>query len=406
MRILHILDHSLPLQSGYVSRTVGILTEQRARGWETVHLTTPRQNASADGGVEEVGTWKFFRTRKPTGMLSKLPVGSYLAEMRESARRIREVIRETAPDLIHAHSPVLNGLPAYWASQSANLPLVYEVRGMWEDAAVEAGTDTENSVRYRLSRALETFVLRRADAVTVLCEGVRLEIASRGIPADKMTIIPNSVDVTRFPLARAKDQALAARFGLGASPVIGFFGSYYDYEGLDILLSALPDVLQQRPDIRVLLVGGGPMEDALLKLASDLGIERSITFVGRVKFDEIDRYYDLIDLFVYPRRKRRLTDLVTPLKPLEAMAKGRVVLASDCGGHRELIQHGETGLLFKADDSGALARSMLEALATPERWAEMSMKGREYVERERTWKASVARYAPVYEKLLAGGRPV
>lgn len=400
MKILHVLDHSLPLQSGYVSRTLGILAEQRARGWETVHLTTPRQNVG-DDGAEDVGAWRFFRTRKPSGLLSKMPVGSYLAEMRESARRIREVVRETSPDVIHAHSPVLNGLPAYWAAKSLGLPLVYEVRAMWEDAAVEAGTDTENSIRYRLSRALETYVLRRADAVTVLCEGVRSEIASRGIPAEKMTIIPNAVDVARFPLTRNKDQALAASFGLGSGPVIGFLGSYYDYEGLDILLEALPEVLTQRPDIRVLLVGGGPMEEALRKQASALGVDSNVTFVGRVKFDEIDRYYDLVDLFVYPRRKRRLTDLVTPLKPLEAMAKGRVVLASDCGGHRELVQNGETGFLFKADDAGALARSVLEAISTPERWPDVSARGRAFVERERTWKASVARYAPVYEKLLA-----
>jgi PEP-CTERM/exosortase A-associated glycosyltransferase len=404
MRILHVLDHSLPLQSGYVSRTLGILTEQRARGWETVHLTTPRQNASAEGGVEEVGAWKFFRTRKPTGVLSKAPIGSYLAEMRESARRIGEVIKETSPDIIHAHSPVLNGLPAYWSAQASGLPLVYEVRALWEDAAVEAGTDRENSMRYRMSRALETYVLKRADAVTVLCEGVRSDVVGRGIPGEKVTIIPNSVDVDRFPLAGAKDQALVTRFGLGASPVLGFLGSYYDYEGLDILLDALPEILRQRPDIRVLLVGGGPMEASLRQRASDLGVQESVTFVGRVKFDDIDRYYDLIDLFVYPRRKRRLTDLVTPLKPLEAMAKGRIVLASDCGGHRELVKHGETGFLFKADDPAALATAVLTSVASQELWPTVSANGRAFVERERTWKASVGRYAPIYERLAARGR--
>jgi glycosyltransferase involved in cell wall biosynthesis len=129
-----------------------------------------------------------------------------------------------------------------------------------------------------------------------------------------------------------------------------------------------------------------------------------VTFVGRVKFDDIDRYYDLIDLFVYPRRKRRLTDLVTPLKPLEAMAKGRIVLASDCGGHRELVKHGETGFLFKADDPAALATAVLTSVASQELWPTVSANGRAFVERERTWKASVGRYAPIYERLAARGR--
>ena len=399
MRILHILDHSLPLQSGYVSRTLGILTEQRARGWETVHLTTARQNQS-EAPFEDVGGWRFHRTPSSRGILSRMPVASYFAEMRETARRIGEVAEETLPDIIHAHSPVLNGLPAYWVARAKRLPLVYEVRALWEDAAVEAGTDVENSLRYRASRALETYVLRRANAVTVLCEGVRSEVARRGIAPDQITVIPNAVDIAQFPATRQIDEKLVEVYGLRGSMILGFAGSFYDYEGLDILLRAVPEIRKAVPNTKVLLVGGGPQDAALKELVRALAIEDVVVFSGRINFNDIDRYYDLIDLFVYPRRQRRLTDLVTPIKPLEAMAKARVVLASDCGGHRELVQHGETGILFKADDVSALARAAIDIANTPDRWAAFGARGRQFVERERTWRTSVANYAPVYERII------
>jgi glycosyltransferase involved in cell wall biosynthesis len=157
------------------------------------------------------------------------------------------------------------------------------------------------------------------------------------------------------------------------------------------------------PNLKLLLVGGGPHEAELKRLTAESNLADTVLFTGRVPFSEVERYYDLVDLFVYPRRKSRLTDLVTPIKPIEAMAKGRVVIASDCGGHREIVTHRLNGLLFTADDPRALANEIVAAVHERDAWPLIGKNAREYVIRERTWAASVDRYEPVYER-LAGNR--
>ena len=182
---------------------------------------------------------------------------------------------------------------------------------------------------------------------------------------------------------------------------MGFIGSYYAYEGLDILLQALPIMLPQHPDLRVLLVGGGPQDEQLRQLASRLGIGDKVVFTSRVPHDKVQDYYDLIDILVYPRLSMRLTDLVTPLKPLEAMAQGRVLAASDVGGHQELICDGHNGILFKSGDPNSLAQKVGELINTPDRWENLRRAGREFVETERNWRKSVARYQLIYSNLLS-----
>lgn len=403
MRILHVLDHSLPLQSGYVSRTLGIVGEQRARKWEPILMTTPRQNRGAVE-VEEISGWRFHRTPAPNGVLSKTPVVNYMREMQATARRLAALIDEVKPDIVHAHSPALNGLPALWAAHPKGVPVVYEVRALWEEAGVEAGTVKPGSLRYRASRALESYVLHRADAVAVLCEGVRNDVLGRGLPESKLVVIPNAVDLENFSPERRRDADLAKKLGLDGATVLGFIGSFYEYEGLDLMLHALPRALAGAPNLKLLLVGGGPHEAELKRIAAEMKLDDAVIFTGRVPFAEVERYYDLVDIFVYPRRKSRLTDLVTPIKPIEAMAKERLVIASDCGGHMEIVTHRRTGLLFRADDADALAAEIATAVAEGEGRATIGKAARDYVVRERTWPASVNRYEAVYERLARSHR--
>jgi PEP-CTERM/exosortase A-associated glycosyltransferase len=283
--------------------------------------------------------------------------------------------------------------------------VVYEVRAFWEDAAVDHGTSREGGVRYRLTRGLETYALRRAGHVTTICEGLKQDIVSRGIPAAKVTVIPNAVDLRSFEFGAAPDEALKSRLGLSGYTVIGFIGSFYAYEGLDLLVRALPQVLERIPKARVLMVGGGPEEERLKTLTKSLGLEHSVVFTGRVPHREVSRYYSVVDVFAYPRRAMRLTDLVTPLKPLEAMAQGHILVASDVGGHRELIKDGETGVLFRAGDVGALAQAVTRLLTERERWPGLRERGRRFVEEERSWPRSVARYGEVFHSLTGHGLP-
>ncbi len=401
MKILHVLDHSLPLHSGYTFRTAAILRQQRARGWQTVHLTSPKQGPS-QANAETVDGLEFHRTPHCPGLLARLPGAWVLDQMRATERALETLARAQRPDVLHAHSPVLDAWPAIRVGRRLGLPVVYEVRAFWEDAAVDHGTHREGDLRYRLSRALETAAFRRVDAITTICEGLRADIVGRGIAADKVTVIPNAVDIERFPVLERRDPVLEARLGLAGQEVVGFCGSFYAYEGLDLLVRALPAIAAQRPGVRLLLVGGGPQEAALKALVAELGLGSQVLFTGRVPNAEIDRYYSLIDVLAFPRQRMRLTDLVTPLKPLEAMAQGRVVVASDVGGHRELIQDGVTGLLHAAGDVDALAAATLRLLGDAELRNTIARHGRRFVEVERNWSASVARYAPVYERLSAG----
>ena len=398
MRVLHVLDHSIPLHSGYTFRTLAILREQRRLGWQTFHLTSPKQiNCHVE--EEDVDGMHFFRTLAADSPVGGLPGMGEFSLMRQLERRLFEVASRVRPQILHAHSPVLNAIPALRVGKRLGIPVVYEVRAFWEDAAVDHGTTTEGSLRYRLTRRLETHALKRANHVFTICEGLRSDIVARGISSTKVTVIPNAVDVDSFALGGAPDVSLCEQLGLTGCDVVGFIGSFYAYEGLDVLLDALPRLVRERPKLRLLLVGGGPQDAALKAQAQRLGVSGHVVFTGRVPHADVHRYYDLIEVLAYPRRSMRLTELVTPLKPLEAMAQGRLLVASDVGGHKELIRHGETGMLFQADSAESLADALLQVLANRQTWPAIRAEGRRFVEQDRTWTASVARYAPVYSGL-------
>ncbi len=402
MRILHILDHSIPLHSGYTFRSRAIIQQQRALGWETDHITGPKHNQAIEpeGMEETIDGLHFFRTTPATGFLSQLPVLNQWAVSTTLEKRLHTVVTQVQPDILHAHSPALNGLAAIHVGRKLGIPVVYEVRAFWEDAAVDHGTSMEWGLRYRLTRTLETSVLKRVTGVTTICEGLRNDIVERGIPADKVTVIPNAVDITAFNSDQPYDHALAQKLDLQNKQVIGFIGSFYAYEGLLLLLQAMPEIMERQADVRLLLVGGGPEDDKLKRYVAENQLSDKVIFTGRVSHDEVQTYYDLIDIFVYPRLPMRLTELVTPLKPLEAMAQRRLVVASDVGGHRELIRDGETGQLFRAGDPHALAESVVDLLSNKSHWDMQKEAGRRFVELERSWPVSIARYQKVYDAVL------
>jgi PEP-CTERM/exosortase A-associated glycosyltransferase len=400
MRILHILDHSLPLHSGYTFRSQSIFRAQEKRGWQLSVLTSPKHQESWKGPwamKESIGGFSYFRT--PFSQQLRLP---FLYEMRLISaleQRLSEVAAATRPNIIHAHSPVLNAIAALRVARKNRIPFVYEIRAFWEDAAVDHGSYGENSWKYRLVRTMESRVCKRADHVFVICDGLRRDLVQRGIRTEKISIIPNGIDIEEFPGCEP-DREFLTQWKLDGKRVIAFLGSFYRYEGLDLAVDAFAQLAPKHKDWRLLLVGGGEMDASLKEKVGTLGLQDRVLFPGRVPHDRIPGIYALSDILVYPRYSMRLTDLVTPLKPLEAMAMKKAVIASNVGGHQELIRHGVTGELFPAGDATALALALERVLGDEASRKATVERAWNWVRNERSWDKTTAAYADVYARVI------
>lgn len=395
-KVLHVLDHSLPEQSGYASRSHSILRSLRDLEVNVEALTGPKHRADSDT-EEVIDSIRYRRTLIRSGARTD-GVSGQLRTIFATRKAVRRVGADEEISVLHAHSPCLNGL----AALNLGIPLLYEMRSSWEDASVSSGITTEGSMRYRVSRLLETSVARRADAVVVICEGLRDELIGRGIPQDRITVVPNAVPEALLESADAETiGTLKEKFGLANCRVIGFFGSFFEWEGVELLIRAMPGILAAMSDVRLLLAGGGRQEASLRKLVSDMELEEAVIFAGRVPAAEIPGLYGVADVMAFPRHSDRLTEMVTPLKPLEAMAQRVAVVASDVGGHRELIRDGETGFLHRAGDEQDLSAKILAALSEKDTVDRMIAAARNFVENERRWSVVSRRYLPVYEKLAA-----
>jgi PEP-CTERM/exosortase A-associated glycosyltransferase len=296
--------------------------------------------------------------------------------------------------LLHAHSPALCGLAALQAARQAGLPCVYEIRAFWEDAAAERDSNRFNW-RSALTRRLETYVARHSDAVTAIAKPMLHDLRSRGIPAAKLFHSPNGVDTDRFVPAK-KDVQLARELRLGQDLVFGFFGSLYRYEGVSWVIGAFARLRARRRKVQLLIIGSGEDETAIRNAIRDYGAENYVHLLGRVPHEQIARYYSVIDVALYPRRSIRLTELVTPLKPLEAMALQKPVLASSVGGIRELVENEVTGLLFRPEDEQDFCRQAERIIESPSLREALAARARTFVMRERNWKELACRYAEIY----------
>ncbi|MBE0596687.1 MAG: glycosyltransferase, exosortase A system-associated [Desulfuromonadales bacterium] len=396
MKVLHVLDHYKPASDGYVFRSNYILKHQKPFGVEPVILTSPRHGV-VQREVDEYDGIRVYRT--PYREYAVPFVREFLL-MDVLAKRLEEVITQEKPDLIHAHSPSLNGWPAARVGRKHGIPTVYEIRAFWEDAAVENGSFTEFSMKYKISRKVETLLMGRVDHVFTICKGLRDEILARGISSGKVGVIPNCVDFGQFqPLPY--DQEMAESLGLSGKFIFGFIGSHYHFEGLDVLIEAFARMADRKPEARLLIVGDGNAFDEWKGLATKLGLEGKIIFTGRVPHEEVNRYYSIVDALVYPRKSMRLTELVTPLKPLEAMAMKKVVIGSDVGGISELVTNGETGFLFRAGDVQHLESILVSVLEGKDSLGHIAETAHKHVLIRHDWNGAVGEYLPIYHHLLA-----
>ena len=396
MKILHIFDHSIPLHSGYTFRSRAILQHQQQLGLTTCHITSAKQGVGNGHLKEKIEDLEFYRTPPSASFIAKLPVIGQLVTIFSLAKRLKQVAQIEQPDILHAHSPALNGMAALMVGRKLKIPVTYEIRAFWEDAAVDHGHCQEGDFRYRLSKMIETYVVKNCQAVTTICQGLKQDLVSRGVNEQKITIIANAVNVAAFPQITHPCATLYQKFQLDDAFVVGFAGSFYHYEGIDVLLEAFAILKARSLKVKLLLVGGGSQQHNIEQLIKKLTLESMVIMTGRVPHEAVKDYYSVMDVTALPRKSMRLTELVTPLKPLEAMALGIPVLASDIGGHQELITNNETGFLFKADDPSALADA-IEAMINSPKPHKIIEKARCYVENTRNWQVSVANYSSVYQ---------
>ena len=399
LKILHILDHSLPLYSGYTFRSQSILKAQIERGWTPIAVTSAKHEENWRGAIEEkesIGGVTYYRTG-PVPMIS-LPLRRELRIMSVLYRRIRAIVDVERPDILHAHSPVLNALPALLAGRRLGIPVVYEVRALWEDAAVDHGTYAPGSWKYNAVRRLETWACRQADHLAVLCQGIKEEMVKRHVPATRITVVPNAINPEEF-VPNGQDGVYRDQ-RLEGKRVIGFIGSFYRYEGLDLLIHAMAQLAATRSDVVLLLVGAGEVEDELKAQVKQFNLDKVVLMPGKLGHDEVYKVYAIADVLVYPRHSIRLTEMVTPLKPLEAMAMGRAVVASDIGGHRELIRHGSTGLLVAPESPSELAGAINRILDDSALRERLGRQAASWVREERCWDKVAGLYREVYRTAL------
>lgn len=400
LRIVHVLDHALPEVSGYSVRSHNVLCAQRALGLDACAVAQSSRVARITEDCVD-GVPYVLLPRPSTD--APATAAASAQRMVRVARYLHRTVVDRRVDLLHAHTPSLNGLPALWVAGRCRLPFIYEMRSLWEATAVHRGLISERTLRYRAARALETWLIRRAPALAVISQGLHEEALRRGVPRTRIFGAPNGVDTRRFrPIA--PDPELRRRYGLADRLVFGYIGFFVAYEGVDVLLQAFAQTTAALPQARLLLVGDGEQAAALRALAQRLGVESQVIFVGSVPHEEVQRWYSVCDVLVYPRRRSDLTALVTPLKPLEAMAMGKPVVAAAVGGLQELIRDGETGVLCTPDDTAALAAALAALAAAPPRREAIGANARRFVCAERDWSQLAANYERVYRRLVAASR--
>ena len=413
MRVLHVLHHSLPFLSGYSIRSAYLINLQRSASDLQTFVVTSAQHPNGDAPHEHIEGTDYRRTPKRPN--AQKPFLREMGLMADLGRTIEAAVAEVQPDIIHAHSPVLVGLPALRVARRHKIPLVYEIRDLWENACIDRGKFPEESLSYRVARGVESYVLRRADKVVTICEGLRKELSGRVADPSHLHVIANGVDVDAFQPAEP-DESMRLRWGLSGKQVVLYAGTFQPYEGLDLLVRAMRNVVSQFAQAQLVIVGGSPglagssgaqsPEERLLHaVVREESLSNHVTFTGRIPHEDVRQMYALADVLAYPRIWTRTTALTTPLKPLEAMAMAKPVIISDVPALRELVRDRHSGLVFKAGDHDDLGAKICELLGDKRSRERLGANARNIVVRERQWSRLVSQYLPLYDALVKTPMP-
>ncbi|ASU86415.1 glycosyltransferase WbuB [Nocardiopsis gilva YIM 90087] len=400
LRVLHVVTNALPhTNAGYTQRTHRIALGQRAAGLDP-HVVT-RLGYPLTKGVPDARPRVDVDGVPYHRLLPWIAPGDDARALRAGLRRAAPLVERLRPRVLHAASNHLNARLALGLRERYGLPVVYEVRGFLEESWLSRDPSRSvNDAYYRAERARETACMEAADLVVTLGETMRADIVARGIVPERVVVVPNAVDEAFLdPLPDGAD--LRRELGIGPEDfVAGTTTSCYGYEGLDTLVDAVAELRRREVPAHLLIVGDGPELGALRERAAAAGLGEAAHFPGRVPAEAVRRHHAVLDVFAVPRRDARVSRLVTPLKPVEAMAGGLPVVASDVEALREIVEPGMTGELIPPDDSEGLADALEKLAYSRETREEFGLAGRQRVGNARTWRAAAYRYIESYEAVI------
>ncbi|MCB0321403.1 MAG: glycosyltransferase, partial [Bdellovibrionales bacterium] len=346
---------------------------------------------------ELVGEVPYLRMSSVSEGYGSNPLPDYLRRYEvEAAARCRKEL----PILVHAASNFMNGVVVNALSRRFGIPSIYEVRGLWEVTRLSRQPNWEGSDYFRMQVRMETEACKGAASVIAITSALKREMVRRGVEADKITVIPNGVDSSRFvPLERNTD--LASQLGVEKKTVIGYIGSVVDYEGLPLLVDAVQFLAQKRRDFHLLIVGDGATLNELKGQTRRLGLEEWVTFTGRVPHEEVESYYSITDILCYPRKGVEVCEMVSPMKPFEAMAMEKAVICSNVDALTEIIKDGQTGILHKKDDVTDLTMKLSQLIDSETLRKDLGKNARKWVQSEREWDILGRQLNDLYKETIA-----
>lgn len=404
-RALYLAHGSLPYEtSGYAVRTHGLLRGLVAAGIEAEVVTRlgfPEETAAAGNPpgrrVEQVDDIAYHRLADSSAGIGKVPSIEYITE---NLKAHYPLIREFRPAVVHAASNYINGVTAGFIARKFGIASIYEVRGLWHLTRASLDPGFAETDAWSLYERMEIEACENADRIICITAALRDALVARGVDGDKIDLVPNGVDPDRFRKAMP-DRALAASLGLDPDrPVVGYVGSLVGYEGIDDLLRAIGILRgKSRQAPQVLIVGQGPVLEPARSLAAELGIADIVHFTGQVPHTEVERYYSLISIAPFPRKPLPVCEMVSPLKPFEAMAMEKCVVVSSVAALAEIVDHGRTGMVFEKGSVDSLASTLDSLLTDQELGRRLGEAARRWVLEHRDWHRLGARVAEIHLEL-------
>lgn len=407
----YLLHNSLPYNSGgYATRTHGLLKCLNNSGYDVHGVSRPgfpsdhKKYISKDlpdviPEKDTIDNVDYLRCDQKTRK-SSLTISEYVDAYSDQLIKLSDTHK---PSIIHAASNHPNGLAAVKAAKKLGIKSVYEVRGLWEITRLSRQDGWDNTEQYEFMAKMEAEACIHADRVLTITHALKDIMIERGVDKDKISVVPNCVNVSDFTPFKEKNATLMNELSIKDSDVvIGYIGSIVNYEGLDDLIKALHLLKSQNVNnFKMLIVGDGAYLSHIVDLVNTFKLQDRVIFTGRVPHEQVDDYYSLVDITPFPRKPFLVCEAVSPLKPFEAMASGKAVLVSSCAALTEIVSDGYNGVVFEKGNVDSFANKLRELIEDPALRQKLSRNGYEWVVKNRDWTYSAGIIDNVYQELLA-----